>query len=199
MNFILQICQLIFSSTNTFFLLLIYFSLFQEFSWFAWPWWPGLAPTEATEKTVRDCMDPFHPMTEGEFLSCYRLYKKATQDLIKRVHLHLPQAESNRGKGQLVLWWETYVYKLYVCVYLRSWSIQGLSHTHVILSLYLYLSRLSLIWRPYFVAIRSSSSPFQVSTLVWGKLYFFCYSDIFPFVVFFVSSQLSILSFPCQL
>lgn len=52
-------------------------------------------------RLVRDRMDPFHSMTEDEFLSRFRLTKEATRDLIERVHPHLPQVENNRGKDQL--------------------------------------------------------------------------------------------------
>ena len=52
-------------------------------------------------RLVRDRMDPFHSMTEGEFLSRFRLTKEATRDLIEQLHLRLPQTESNRGKDQL--------------------------------------------------------------------------------------------------
>ena len=50
-----------------------------------------------------------------------------------------------------------------LCVYLPSYSIQGLSYTRVILSPYLYLSSFSCSWYTFFAIITSSFSPFQVS------------------------------------
>ena len=59
-----------------------------------------------------------------------------------------------------------------VCpMYLPSCSIQGLSYTHLVLSPYLYLSSLSFSGK--FFVTTSSFSPFQLSLLLWGKLYFF--------------------------
>ena len=60
-----------------------------------------------------------------------------------------------------------------VCVCFPSFSIQGLSYTRVVLSLYLDLSSFSFSYCKFFAIIISSFSPFQVLILFWGKLYFF--------------------------
>ena len=75
-----------------------------------------------------------------------------------------------------------------VCVYLPSCSIQGLSYTCVVLSPYLYLSSFSFSWYTFFAIITSSFSPFQVSILLWGKLYFFVSFKQISFCYFFLCS-----------
>lgn len=54
-------------------------------------------------RLVRDRMDPFHSMMEGEFLSRFRLTKEATRDLIERVYPLLPETQNNRGKDVILL------------------------------------------------------------------------------------------------
>ena len=68
-----------------------------------------------------------------------------------------------------------------VCVCLPSCSIQGLSYARVVLSPYLYLSSFSFSWCTLFAIISSSSSPFQVSILLWEKLYYFVSFKQIPF------------------
>ena len=79
----------------------------------------------------------------------------------------------------------------YVCVYLPCCIYQvvvyrAMSYTRVVLSPYLYLSSFSFSWCTFFAIITTSFSPFQVSILLWGKLYSFVSFKQIPFCNFFL-------------
>lgn len=53
-------------------------------------------------RIVKDRLDPFHAMSQEEFLSRFRFSKQAARDLVDRVTPQLPQAVENRqGVSQL--------------------------------------------------------------------------------------------------
>ena len=53
--------------------------------------------TRPPRRIIIDRMDPFHCMSEEEFLSRFRLTKESTQHIINSVNPYLPQLENKRG------------------------------------------------------------------------------------------------------
>ena len=71
--------------------------------------------------------------------------------------------------------------RVYVCMYLPSYSIQGLRYTHVVLSTYLNCLVFSFNCCTLLAIITSSFNPLQVSLIRWGKavLFLYCSSKFF--------------------
>ena len=97
----------------------------------------------------------------------------------------------NHCHGTLRVEWQTDLYWIIhylvmvecyhlLCAYFSSCSLLGLSYTRMIRSPYLHFFSFSFRCT-FFAIITSSFSPFQVSILLWGKLYFFVLFKQIPF------------------